>query len=993
MLSLLTLAALAAVQDTASPRARYWQQEVAYDIEASVDDRAGVLTGRQRMTYVNRSPDTLRTLSFHLHLNAFRPHSAWSARDAAEGRRRFNDLGPDDHGFQHVRNVTIGGAAAAAEYPYAPDSTLVRFTLAEPLAPGARTSVTLDFDARPSTVARRQGRRGRHLDFAHWYPNVVVYDRHGWQERPLEPAGEFYGEWATYDVTLEVAEDQVLGATGVPVCGDPGWARANAQPGQPVRLGRDAYAKGQVVACTLRGALPGRKLVQWRAEQVHHFALTMNPEYRYEGGEFEGTLIHVLYRPGDERSWGGGVAVQRTAEALRWLRELFGPFAWPQITNVHRIDGGGTEFPMMMHNGSASLGLILHELGHNYTMGLLANNEWREGWLDEGFTSFQSSWYGEVATGRSPYAGLEGYILDLDLDDRSEPTSLRSDRYRDFGSYNTMIYARGELFFHQLRTIVGDEAMRRILRTFYERWKFRHVDEAAFREVAEEVSGRDLSAFFAQWLHGTTLYDFSVGTVRRREAPEGGWITTVEVRREAPGQFPVEVQVIAAGDTATVRADGIGEREVVEVRTRTKPREVRLDPRAVAHDWNMLNNVRGFGLFGRRGPKSDLYFDTGLRQPSRRDRKTIGLMPLLWWNDAGGLTLGLRTRENYLGRFEQNQWYMTRSLGSGDSRGVEKTDFFNRMRNPVAFRSPNLSQTIEAFRVEGRYGGRVALDWRRREHDGFGPEWRGGIALDLVGIDETRYLDPGQYEDVGIAELTVTSGVATRAGKWALDGELSLGGGLHFSRDGLAASGRELDEFYGRAFVRGTARRGLGGGWQLAARLFGGVAAGADAPAAKQRQFYLGGADPLAQLRHPLLRSRGAPFAGRDVNYHAPGDGNVRAVDARVSAEALTAANVELERSVLTRRQAKLFNRVALAGFGDAAVAFGEDGDPLTGDPARFVGSFGIGVRIGHRLLDTPFVTRFDVPFYLSRPEWSRNGRGADERFAFRWVVGLEAAL
>ena len=85
------------------------------------------------------------------------------------------------------------------------------------------------------------------------------------------------------------------------------------------------------------------------------------------------------------------------------------------------------------------------------------------------------------------YQGTESGILGLDLDGMSEPTSLVSEDYRDFVSYNISIYSRGELFFQQLRYIVGDETMRRILRTFYDRWKLKHVDEAAFRAVAEEV--------------------------------------------------------------------------------------------------------------------------------------------------------------------------------------------------------------------------------------------------------------------------------------------------------------------------------------------------------------------------------------------------------------------------------------------------------------------------------------------------------------------------
>jgi hypothetical protein len=549
-----------------SPAGAYWQQDVAYEISARLDEPSGTLGGAERITYHNQSPDTLTSFALHLYLNAFRPGSRWADADSMEGKRRFNDLHDPDFAFNHVRDVRIMGQSVQPIYPFAPDSTVVRFALPQPLAPGDSMTVEMQWDARPSTVPRRQGREGRRFDFAQWYPKVVVYDRYGWEEHPLYPGGEFYGEFGRFTVDLDVPSDQVVGATGVPVCGDPGWEHAN-QASRPVEYQRDYYGASTPSADACQGAEPGRKRIRWYAEQVHHFAMSLNPAYRYEGGHFGNVAVHVLYQPGDEKTWGGGIAVKRTETALAWLDQVYGPFGWPQLTNVHRIEGGGTEFPMMVHNGSADQGLIVHEAGHNYTMGLLANNEWREGWLDEGFTSFQTTWFWETQ-GRESYAGTENEVLQLDLDNYSEPTSLVSEDYRDFTSYQIGVYTRGELFFHQLRAIVGDATMHQILRTFYQQWKYRHVDENAFRAVAEEVSHRDLSTFFAQWLHGVELFDYAVGRVRVRQSGEG-YVTRVEVVRRANGRFPQDVAVLAAGDTSVARTDGLAEREWVEIPTRT----------------------------------------------------------------------------------------------------------------------------------------------------------------------------------------------------------------------------------------------------------------------------------------------------------------------------------------------------------------------------------------------------------------------------------------
>ena len=992
--SVIALALLALQTPTVDSAGAYWQQEVAYEITASLDEPSGVLSGGERIRYRNASPDTLTSFSLHLYLNAFRPGSRWADVDSAEGRRRFNDLREPDFAFNHVRGVRIMGEAVEATYPFAPDSTIVRFELPRPLAPGDSMSVALDWDARPSTVLRRQGRQGRRFDFAQWYPKVVVYDRQGWEEHPLAPAGEFYGEFARFQVDLDVPQDQVVGATGVPVCGDPGWERANRAPSRPVEYQRDYYGAGTPPADACAGAEPGRKKIRWYAEQVHHFAMSLNPAYRYEGGRFGNAAIHVLYQPGDEQSWGGGVAVQRTETALAWLDQLFGPYGWPQITNVHRIEGGGTEFPMMVHNGSADQGLIVHEVGHNYLMGLLANNEWHEGWLDEGFTSFQTSWFWEATAGRASYGNTEANVLELDLDGYSEPPSLVADAYRDFSSYNFAIYTRGELFFHQLRTIVGDAAMQRILRTFYARWRYRHVNEAAFRAVAEEVSGRDLSTFFGQWLHTTELYDYGVGRVRVARAGDG-WSTRIEVVRKAPGRFPVDVAVIAAGDTAVGRTEGLAEREWIELPSRTRPREVILDPLVRGHDWNMLDNRKrlGFSLPGAFVlPETDVYFHRYFSTRSSRDRLTLGLQPVAWYNDAGGLTLGARSRGDYLGRFEENVALVTASTGWGTDDDVRDVDFFLRARNPVFLRAPNLSQTLEVYNVEGRFGATATVVRNRRDHLSFGATRTQSLTLQWVQPDEFRYLDRGYYDDAGTVELRIGSRVDTRSGPWQLGLGGTLGGGLAYHKDGLAASGRpDLDPFYARVTVEGTARRPLGRRLSLGARLFAGVAGGSDATA-KQRQLYFQGADPLERFTNPFLRSRGSLLAGDDFHYQLPGGGGVRGADPRLSTSSLVAVNLELERTLVARPRARLFSRVALAAFTDLSRSIGQSPEANLGERVKFLGDAGIGIRAEHRVGDTRFVTRLDLPLWVSRASLAQDASSSDG-VAFRWVFSFQPGL
>ena len=588
------LAALAAAPlahaSLAAQEPAYFQQGVAYRIEARLDEETDVLHGRARLRYTNRSPARLDTLWLHQHLNAFRPGSAWARRELEYGERRFTDLGPDQHAFERFGAVAIGGRAVTPVYPLAPDSTVVGLPLARPLAPGASVVVDMDWTARPSTLPRRQGRKGRHFDFAQWYPRIAVYDRTGWAVQPLMPQGEFYGEFASYDVTLDVAADQVIGSTGVAVDGDPGWPVPD--PERTAYPARPAEPLGLLPS----SAAAGRKRVRWRAEDVHHFAWSADPAYVHEGvtrfslhddGQASDLAdIHVLFLPGDT-AWDENVAARRTHDALRWLQGVFGPYPWPQLTNVHRLEGGGTEFPMLIMNGHAGESLIVHETAHQYLHGILANNEWREGWLDEGFASFVTSWYFEEKgqTQEQVWGRTMQALEQLTRSDSVQPVALPSAEYASPRLYSAMTYTKPSAVFRMLRDVLGEETFRRVLRAYYERHRLKHVTGADFQRVAEEVSGRDLDWFFGQWIARTDWLDYAVAEARTE--PAGGrWRTTVVVTRAGEAWMPVTLKV---GD-ATRRLDSRERRQTVQVVTDQRPAEVLLDPDWVLIDRDRANN-------------------------------------------------------------------------------------------------------------------------------------------------------------------------------------------------------------------------------------------------------------------------------------------------------------------------------------------------------------------------------------------------------------------
>ena len=996
----------------------YWQQDIRFAALARLDEPSGVLTGSGRLLYRNNSPDTLSSIAFHLYLNAFRPGSKWAAHEAAEdGVSGYAALPDPYYAYERLGRVAVAGSELVARYPGAPDSTVVEFALPARLAPSDSMTVDLDWTARLSVIPRRQGRFGRRYDFAEWYPEVAVYDRYGWEAHALYPEGEFYGEFGTYDVTLDLLSDQVCGATGVPVSGDPGWYGARATPETPVTFQSGWYGGDTLGLNPRTRPQPGRKLVRFLARDVEHFAFSCNPDYVYEEGHYGPTVIHVLYLPQDSAAWGRGIAVRRMVGSLAWLDTLFGHYAWPQATAVHRIEGGGTEFPMMAMLGGAGESLILHEVGHEYTYGILGNNEWKEGWLDEGFTTFQTAWNFQRRGAGVPSRQTQMLVLGLDLDGWSQPVVQPAELYRDYGTYARMIYTKGQLIYEMLRYVLGEETFRRAVREYYARWQLKHVSSETFQQVCEEVSHQDLTWFFAEWLHGEPMVDYALRKVRRRRTADG-WLTDIEIARLGSGVMPVDIAVPAGETTLVVRARGIERRETVEIRTAVKPGRVELDPARQTMDWNYLNNLEGSHLPFRGSVgtgREEHHLGWSATAPARRDRLVVNWLPLAWYNDVGGLTLGLQTRSNYMGRFELNQLQLTWPVGpltSADPSPKSRTrpDIIVSLRNPVGGRRPRVQSELASWSIEGRTGGRVAGSLDLTRHAGGPVTASTGASLTLMTVTDAAYLDRRRWDDVNTVEFTgwATHARETEGGSRSARLEVTVGQAFSpvpivppfsFPRvsPNLGSTRLSIPPYVypggralrGAGYARGsiTTRHQIAlGGFELAFRgVLAGTLGGSSVPA--QRRVFLSGADPYQSFDNPFLRSRGALFAGDGAHYQAPGGGDLRGFDGAVPASWLVSVGAEAGPRLFERPAARLFSSLSLVAFGDAALL-----DPRAIQQLAAADA-GVGLRATHRIGPTRFVTRVDFPLVVSRSAYAAGSAAGDRMFKFRWVWSLEEAF
>ncbi|HEY4303349.1 MAG TPA: M1 family metallopeptidase [Gemmatimonadaceae bacterium] len=998
----------------------YWQQRVQYSIVATLNEEQDKLQATGRLVYKNNSPDTLREMFFHQYLNAFRPGSKWSAVDVHENRVRFQMLGPNDIGYERLTQApTFDGTPLIVDYPGAPDSTVMHFRLPKPLAPGDSAVINFAWDARPSTVPRRQARRGRTYDFAQWFPKVAVYDERGWEPNPLVPAGELYGEFGDYDVTMVVKDDQVLASTGVPVNGDPGWARVS-RTGPPY-LASNAYGE---IAPNGVTAPAGYRTVRFVAKNVHHFAWSASPDYRYEGGTYVRDVerqhfqtwdtvgVNVLFKPGDDSIWGGGRAVQRTITAAKWLESLWGPYAYPQITNIHRIDPGGTEFPMMIMDGDADQDLILHEFGHVFTYGILANNEWRSGWLDEGLTTFQTEWAQHLSPQdrdriAPPPRLAEGYRVNaetiagrdssylsdtwLDFIGRSQPIGTPAYDFSEFAIYNEMIYNRAALMYGQLREMMGDSVFHVFAHDYYTRWTLKHVDERAMRTAAERAYGKPLGWFFDQWVHRVGLMDYAMGSYRINRAPDGYEILA-NVARRGDLRHPMPVGVLTQSGWTIVRADPTLDNQRVRIVTREAPKEITLDPYHATYDWDRRNDTPPAELLFVI-PEPKFVFNWPYLAQSDRSHTIVALSPDAWYSNPQRVTAGIRATTNYLSSVDQYDMGLafaaknpTDALGNQPNR-LTRVNAWVRFDNPYL---PGMSRPAMGFGGDANYlDGLLKADlyknWDLSPFIGTPGPKIGVKAYANVSMPTDSMLLPEQWSKIATGELGAvasyrTPTIAPDSDYIAMRGSLAVGGGM-------AGDSSEPSRGYvrGEGSVTGV-RSIVGTASQVRVRAYGAFAPNAPL----QRKIFASSVDPLESFNNDLFRARGALFKQQNVNYLPIGGAGLRGFAVNIPLDAVVAVNGELLQRLGTVRGQWGNATFSLSGFGDVARGSSDKYIYLTNS---FLSDAGAGIVARGRLFDRGFNVRLDVPFFVNQaglagwPAFGHDRNGGS--VASRWVLTI----
>ena len=988
----------------------YWQQFVHYTMNVTLDPETHMLTGTSSILYRNNSPDTLTKIYMHLYPNGYRDTNSLRAREAKQFYRKLN-TDPDAAGWINITEFRILPRQAqedstAPMQAFHVDDTILEANLPEPLPPGGEMRIQLAFEEKVRRHSGRAGYRGKQYDFAQWYPKLCVYDENGWNNVPFHLTGEFYGEFGTFDVTMDVPFDYIVGATGAVAEGDPGWSLVQVDTSLDAEAWQEHAKATKDSIKALKEETP-RRQVTFHAENVHDFAWLACPDFLYEKGEWDGIPIHVLYRSRVKSSWSQVVA-ERGARALEWLSTKFGRYPYPQLTITHGLLGGGMEYPMLVMNSSESESLILHEVGHIYFYGMLANNESKEAWLDEGFTSFQTAWYMESRYGKWGY-DREKDLQDANWLDRhrppltrrqgnrnwammymnsghNEPISRWAYEYKDALGYSVNAYTKGRIFYEMLRYVVGEEAFDKICQEYFRRWHFKHVNEQRFKAVCEEVSGMDLDWFFDEWLHGTPTVNYKLGKIKKSKQADGSYRTEVQVKRGADGIMPVQVQITLPGDsTVSKRWDGKATEGSVVFETAEKPGKVKLDPNDEILDTDRLGN----GTV--RLEVHPQYPRWNYNPP---DAYVLTYKPFAWYNDVDGLRLMLSARGSYR---------MTRNLRAELAFGAISKKFDGSLRyEPKMPFGDGFKYALQGGRIEGRIfaGASLSYNWGKLLFQP--PRHRLELRYDYTRLDDanyafTRFDIAGNTRDIrnwspGEAGfLTLKYSVNPRGFKWrsnvsveALYGDANLGGDSQFTR--LATEIRywipgRSSSLYVRAYAAGFVSEKI------------------DLPI--QHLIPAFSADYYTQFRkHRLSRSKGAFFPG--AHYQPPGGGNMRGYYDRPEflSDALAALNIEWRRRfrwpLIDRKLIRpILGRTDLVFFGDVGTI------SLPNASDKTLADAGIGFVFEKRLPDawytlltgTNFTLRFDMPFWVSEPYEDAAAGIKHNPLRFRYVIGFQRAL
>lgn len=587
----LTLFALSAVAQHG-----YWQQHASYQMEIDMDVEKHQFAGKQKLVYTNNSPDTLTRVFYHLYFNAFQPGSMMDIRsrtlpdpDPRVGDR-ISKLKPEEIGYHNIKSLKQDGR----DLEYKVQGTVLEIELAKPILPGGKSEFLMDFYSQVPLQVRRSGRdNAQGIDFSmtQWYPKMAEYDFEGWHSDPYV-GREFYGVFGDFDVKISIDKNYVLGGTGYLQ--------------NPNEIGHGYEEQGTEVKQPL-----GDKLT-WHfvAPQVHDFAWAADPDFIHDIQYVpNGPTLHFLYQEDTTGFW---MKLQKEMiTAWQIMDDKFGKYPYKQFSTIQGGDGG-MEYPMatLIQTGGRSFGSLLsvtvHEAFHNWYYGVLATNEAKYPWMDEGFTSYAQDYVLNALRdfkNPNPHLGDVERLAGLHANGLQEPLTTHADHFQTNYCYGVSSYSKGSVFLMQLEYIMGEDAFWKGMKRYFNTWKFKHPHPNDFIRVMEKTSGLELNWFMDLWVGTTQHIDYSIEELDKEKKGR----TAITLKRLGQLPMPLDIKVVDKDGNESWYYIPVG------LMRGEKPAEKGQEGRTILSDWEWTNPTYTFEVEIKKRKIESIVIDPSTR--------------------------------------------------------------------------------------------------------------------------------------------------------------------------------------------------------------------------------------------------------------------------------------------------------------------------------------------------------------------------------------------
>ena len=651
-----------------------WQQRTDYKIEVSLNDTLNQLNAFITIDYTNNSPQTLDFIYLHLWPNAYRNQSTPLAQQMLEnGKTSFWYSKEYERGFIDSLNFKVNAEACKWQYSSA-SGEICKVFLNEPLKSGQHVRISTPFRVKLPETFSRMGHIGQSYQITQWYPKPAVYDRYGWHPIPYLDQGEFYSEFGSFDVKITLPKNYVVGATGdLQDTSEINWMNEKAEA--------DGKITGWTAFTDLKfpPSSTETKTLHYIQTNIHDFGWFADKRYHVLKGEVE--LPHSkqkvttwsLFTNNQGKLW--AKAPEYLHDAIYYYSLWVGDYPYKQVTAVDGTisAGSGMEYPNVTVIGEEANGFLLddvitHEVGHNWFYGILGSNERDHAWMDEGVNSFYEARYIRTKyPNRKMLVGIpdaitqlidadqykHSYEIDLGYqfmarENLDQPIELTSADFTEI-NYGVIVYGKTPLIFNYLEAYLGTEEFDRVMKKYFETWKYRHPQPEDVRQIFESETGKNLNWFFDDLMKTTKKLDYKITDVKafgkdghhsskteEQSEPKDSLLVFIKNVNEVSG--PVNVSVMKKDSVVYTKwVEGFKGTDTVSVPKLNGDR-VQIDPTLLMPEVNRRNNTYILNKIAHKFEKLKFQFIGALEN---QNRSQVFFAPYIGWNNYDKTEVGL----------------------------------------------------------------------------------------------------------------------------------------------------------------------------------------------------------------------------------------------------------------------------------------------------------------------------------------------------------------